>query len=239
MIITVDGWPDENLRYEKTIHCAKTYFKEHDLDGMFVATNAPGRSTFNRVERRMAPLSYSLAGIILPFDHFGSHLSSRGKTTDKVMEKANFAKAGEVLAQIWSSTVIDGFKTKAEYIKPNSEKCVQLKYFGAEWDAKHVRESQYFFQIVKCNDQKFCGHCRSSLFHLIPTGFLPPPISLFQGEDGLECNNTKNNFAFLFLNLSLCKTILPPTVSKEHGTKFSKEHGTPILEGQSPIWEQT
>jgi hypothetical protein len=45
----------------------------------------------------MAPLSHDLAGIILPFDHFGSHLNSRGETTDKVMEKANFAKAGEVL----------------------------------------------------------------------------------------------------------------------------------------------
>jgi hypothetical protein len=43
MIITVDGGPDENPRYEKTIHCAKTYFKEHDLDAMFVATNAPGK----------------------------------------------------------------------------------------------------------------------------------------------------------------------------------------------------
>nr|XP_047146663.1 uncharacterized protein LOC124819251 [Hydra vulgaris] len=152
MIITVDSGPDENPRYEKKIHCAKTYFKEHDLDGMFVATNAPGRNAFNRVERRMAPLSHDLAGIILLFNHFGSHLNSREETTDKLMEKANFAKAGEVLAQIWSSTVIDGFETISEYKEPNSENRVQLKQFRAEWDAKHVKESQYLLQIVKCND---------------------------------------------------------------------------------------
>ncbi|XP_065639521.1 uncharacterized protein LOC136072280 [Hydra vulgaris] len=246
MVITVDGGPDENPRYEKTILCAKTYFKEHDFDGMFVATNAPGRSAFNRIERRMAPQSHDLEGIILPFNHFGSHLNSRGKTTDKLMEKANFAKAGEVLAQIWSSTVIHGFETIAEYKEPNSENRVQLKQFGAEWDAKHVKESQYLLQIVKCNDQNCCCYRRSSLFHLIPTGFLLPPISLFQGENGLECNNTKNNFASLmcvFLN-SDKETIEwhdqddVDTSDLNWPSIIIKEHGTLILEGQIPIWEQ-
>ena len=53
MIVTVDGGPDENPRYEKTINCSIKYFVENSLEAFFLATNAPGRSAFSRVERRM------------------------------------------------------------------------------------------------------------------------------------------------------------------------------------------
>jgi len=66
---------------------AMSHFKKHNLDAIFIATNAPGRSAFNRVERRMAPLSRELSGLILPHDHFGSHLDANGKTTDAELEK--------------------------------------------------------------------------------------------------------------------------------------------------------
>lgn len=56
-MLTVDGGPDENPRYDKVINVAINHFIEHDLDAFFLATNAPGRSAYNRVERRMAPLS--------------------------------------------------------------------------------------------------------------------------------------------------------------------------------------
>ena len=46
-IITVDGGPDENPRYEKTINCAIDLFRSYNLDALFLATNAPGRSAFN------------------------------------------------------------------------------------------------------------------------------------------------------------------------------------------------
>ena len=65
-----------------------------------MATNAPGRSAFNRVERRMAPLSNKMAGIILPHDYYGTHLDSQGNTTDIVLEAQNFKKAGETLASV-------------------------------------------------------------------------------------------------------------------------------------------
>ena len=64
LIITVDGGPDENPRYEKTIACAVDLFCSSELDALFLATNAPGRSAFNRIERLMAPLSRELAGVI-------------------------------------------------------------------------------------------------------------------------------------------------------------------------------
>ena len=65
MIITCDGGPDENPRYQKTISCAIDYSCSYDLDALFIGTNAPDRSAFNRVEHRIAPLSHDLAGIIL------------------------------------------------------------------------------------------------------------------------------------------------------------------------------
>ena len=59
------GGPDENPRYRKTIAFAIDYFHTYDLDAFFLVTNAPGRSAFNRVERRMAPLSKELSGVLL------------------------------------------------------------------------------------------------------------------------------------------------------------------------------
>ena len=66
-IMSVDGGPDENPRYQKVIDVAIHHFVKQNIDAMFVATNAPGRSAFNRVERRMAPLSRELSVRILPF----------------------------------------------------------------------------------------------------------------------------------------------------------------------------
>ncbi|KAJ6639411.1 hypothetical protein Bhyg_12155 [Pseudolycoriella hygida] len=96
----VDGGPDENPRYEKVIQMYIHHFLKCDLDAVFVACNAPGRSAFNRVERRMAPLSKALCGIILPHDHFGTHLDDQGRTIDIGLEKTNFSFAGTALAEV-------------------------------------------------------------------------------------------------------------------------------------------
>ena len=61
----------------------------------------------------MAPLSKELAGIILPHDTYGTHLDSNGVTIDSDKEKANFKKAGETLAEIWSEMKIDEFPVSA------------------------------------------------------------------------------------------------------------------------------
>ena len=94
LVLSVDGRPDENPRYREVIAHSVSHFLTYDLDGLFVFTNAPGRSAYNRVERRMAPLSRELAGVVLPHDHYGSHLDSSGGTTDEVLEKQNFKHAG-------------------------------------------------------------------------------------------------------------------------------------------------
>ena len=90
MNVTVDGGPDENPRYSKTIECAIDYFNTYDLDAFLLATNAPGRSAFNRIERRMVKSSKELSGVILPHDQFGTHLSSNGETIDAELELKNF-----------------------------------------------------------------------------------------------------------------------------------------------------
>ncbi|KAF6028277.1 hypothetical protein EB796_013415 [Bugula neritina] len=102
LIFSTDGGPDENPRYPKVLKVAAHHFKHHNLDAVFCITNAPGRSAFNPVERRMAPLSHDLAGLILPHDHYGSHLNAAGKTIDPDLEIKNFAMAGQTLAEIWS-----------------------------------------------------------------------------------------------------------------------------------------
>ena len=96
----MDGGPDENPRYPNTLKAWATVFRKHNLDLLIVATHAPGQSAFNAVERRMAPLSKDLSGVILPYDTYGFHLDSSNKTVDFELEKTNFAAAGKSLAEI-------------------------------------------------------------------------------------------------------------------------------------------
>lgn len=44
-------------------------FENNELDAVFVLTHAPGSSTYNLVERRVAPLSKVTAGIIFLLIH--------------------------------------------------------------------------------------------------------------------------------------------------------------------------
>ena len=73
----------------------------------FVATNAPGRSAFNRVERRMSNLSKELSGTILPHDRFGTQLDNNNNTVDEELELKNYEHAGEILAELWSKLVVN------------------------------------------------------------------------------------------------------------------------------------
>lgn len=68
----------------------------------------------------MAPLSRELSGVILPHDHFGSHLDSQCRTMDEKVEKKYFRYAGEVLANIWGSVNIDNQPVCAEYTESSA-----------------------------------------------------------------------------------------------------------------------
>jgi hypothetical protein len=137
----------------------------------------------------MAPLSKELSGLVLPHDHFGSHLNDQGVTIDDDLERENFKFAGQSLAEIWSEVAIDGYPTVAKFIDPSESEmeagAIQSK--DADWFSRHVRTSQYFTQVVKCKELDCCSVPRSSYFHVVPLRFLPPPIPLQQTiAEGLQ-----------------------------------------------------
>ena len=117
MNITVDGGLDKNLRYTNTINCAIDCFNENDLDAYFVATNAPGQSAFNQVERRMSNLIKGLSGVILPHDHFGTHLDNNNNTVNEELKLRSFEHAGEILDKLWSKLVINDHPVVAEFVR--------------------------------------------------------------------------------------------------------------------------
>ena len=94
-ILTRDG--HDGPKFPSTRNTLFNIFKEHDLDFLFCVYNASGLSAYHFIERRMAPLSAALAGVVLPHDHFGSHLDASGNTNDVELEKKNFQKADEIL----------------------------------------------------------------------------------------------------------------------------------------------
>lgn len=212
MIMIVDGGPDENPRYKNTIKMAIHHFVKNNLDALFVACNAPGRSAYNKVERRMAPLSKALSGVILPYDHFGNHLNSQRRTIDDELEKKNFQFAGEVLSEIWSEMIIDKYPVISQYISPESseisEKIIEK---DQHWFSIHVRTSQYMTQIVKCDDLTCCSTPRSSIFKILKTRFLPSPIPLHQSDTGIIASSKEPfQFCSLFASYSISiNSILP------------------------------
>ena len=49
MIVTVDGDPGENPRYDKTIKCSIKYLAENGLDAFYLATNATCGSRYDQI----------------------------------------------------------------------------------------------------------------------------------------------------------------------------------------------
>lgn len=212
VIIICDGGPDENPRYQQVIEMAITHFLKYDLDALFIATNAPHRSAYNRVERRMAPLSHAISGLVLPHDFYGTHLNDKNETVDTELELKNFQKAGETLASIWSETVIDQYPTVARFVSESNQYTPIIK--DASWWHKHITFGQYMLQIVKCDDLSCCKKRRSALFNVLKNGFIPPPLPL-DNSNGLsipamEISVLKiKQFAPLFLNIVINGQIKP------------------------------
>lgn len=220
VIVITDGGPDECPRFQNVISTAISHFIKFDLDAMFVATNAPGRSAYNRVERRMAALSRELAGVLIPHDHFGNHLNSQNQTTDTDLELQNFKYAGEALAELWSKVVIDKHDTVAEYVVPENSVIDQCNLMSKDlkWMATHVSTSQYMTQIVKCTDRDCCTSPRSSYFKVLNGNqqFIPPPIPLEHSNTGIVVSKDYKGFASFFMLRSLNIVELLPSAKKEY-----------------------
>ena len=76
------------------------YYNIVDLVVFLHGVNTSDLSEFNLVERRMAPISHEIAGVLLRQYSFGNHLDSSGKTADCELEK-NFLKTAWVHTELW------------------------------------------------------------------------------------------------------------------------------------------
>ena len=89
------------------------YYNIVDLVVFLHEVNASDLTKSNLVERRVAPISREIAGVLLRQYSFGNHLDSCGKTADCELEK-NFLKTAWVPAEVWPKTVTDDHKVDAE-----------------------------------------------------------------------------------------------------------------------------
>lgn len=62
--------------------------------------------------------AHSITGVILPHDHFGMHLDAKGQCIDPELERLNFQRAGNILAELWNKMTISGCQVSAKYISP-------------------------------------------------------------------------------------------------------------------------
>ena len=184
IITETDGAADEAPRFPKTLSCAVDLFLKLNLDAYVHGVNAAGLSAFNPVERRMAPLSHDLCGLVLPHDTFGNHLDGSGKTIDLRLEKKNFHAAAEVLSEVWSNTVIDKCEVNCKAVKPGSS--FKPKERSADWLSRHVIQSRYSLQIVKCFDPDCCRPFETNWPEIFPQRFIPAPCIYGFGKKGLE-----------------------------------------------------
>ena len=156
----------------------------------------------------MAPLSKDTAGIILPFDNFRNHLDASNKTIDSELEIKNFEAAGKILVKIWSESIIDNHPVAASYTSPpEKEHSKVLFHKTEEWKAKHVRQSQYMLQILKCSDKSCCKQRKANCLEFFPQRFLPAPVPITTSENGLQIDRAKGKFQSLFQLLFLASSL--------------------------------
>ena len=164
----------------------------------------------------MTPLTKELSGVILPHEQYGHHLDEQGRTIHADLEKRNFEYAGLALCEIWQNVTVDDHKTDSKSSElPQSN--IQKK--DEDWISRHVRTSQYFTQVVKCNDLNCCTSPRSAYFNITSNRFLPGLIPIVQTNEGLKALNPpgsideQKTFLPLFSSLQISKeSILPATI---------------------------
>ncbi|CAM4901821.1 unnamed protein product [Rotaria socialis] len=165
VIINVDASGlENNTRYLKTLASAIDKFKKYNLDALVLVAQAPGQAIFNVVERRLSPMSQDLAGLILPHDHFGTHLNDVGLTQHAELEKENLKLTGNVLAEIWSMNVLDECSVVSEYINPSPMIDDQLKMTDSSLALNSIID-----QVCTDEDEEVPLHQRFNQTHLNPT----------------------------------------------------------------------
>ena len=106
-------------------------------------------------------LSHHLAVVIFPHDHYESHLDSTRRTTDEGLEKENFQKAAETLADIWSHTEIDNKNVVTQALLPGCKASldeVDPVFNSRDTICREMRGPQLLLtipnQLVECFSQQ-------------------------------------------------------------------------------------
>ena len=93
-------------------------------------------------------MSQDLAGLILPHDHFGTHLNDAGLTQHAELEKENLKSIGNVLAEVWSMNVLDECSVVSEYINPSPMIDEQLKMVDSSLALSSVIDQYVYFNEI-------------------------------------------------------------------------------------------
>ncbi|GBP13673.1 hypothetical protein EVAR_7010_1 [Eumeta japonica] len=106
---------------------------------------------------------------------------------------------------------IDNYDVSAEYRQPEDSKQDPAEPNQA-WYSIHVRESQYFLQVVKCADESCCPPTRSALKSVFADTFMPPPCPILQTPSKLVVPSLldKGTSKFSPLLVRLSVALSPP-----------------------------
>ena len=160
LLLRSDNGPDEAPRNPSTQAEMIQLFVKMELLVLILISLPAGYSPFSPCERRMAPLSKQLTGVVLDHKYHGSHLNSSHQTTDFELEKQNFEHAGKRLVKIFEEMTLDNHKTIAKYVTPPTN--IDLPELEKEdvhvpvtenWICDHVQVSKYCLQIVACDNE--------------------------------------------------------------------------------------
>ena len=113
---------------------------------------------------------------------FGNHLHENGKAID-IKELENFKKAGQLLSEMWSEIVIDGYHISDKWVNPSDESkvyhCFTDSKTGADWLEPDFFISKYCLQIAKCNNLVCCQPMRTNVQEILHGKFLRTTLTLW------------------------------------------------------------
>ena len=88
---------------------------------------------------------------------------------------------------------------------PPEEPGLAIDSVAQEWIDRHMCQSRYLLQIVRCNDLTCCTTSRTNYAEVLRGKFIPPPIPLKVDRAGLKVHG-EGKFWGLFQNLWLAHT---------------------------------
>ena len=96
------------------------------------------------------------------------------------------------MADIWSHTGIDGYKVDCTALPVGKQFTPPV--VSPSWAARHVQQSRYALQIVKCQDRNCCEPFKTNWMSFFPERFVPFPACHKYEELGLEAVEAKDYF---------------------------------------------